>query len=262
MGRLSGRKIALAVRHPGLRAEIGQLLRQAGAKLIERTIETLTEGGWDLAVVDCDTAAVEKFQSSAPNSGWRPERVFGLVAINLGNQERQALRRHFRMLLGRPAHHRTLMDLLVKASEQIDGSATTPPAFVEKGLRILVAEDDEVLQRVISNSLAALGYQCQLAPNGRAVIEAANISRFDVILMDAHMPEMDGLTAVKQIRSGEAGMHNREIWIATITADHRPEMKEMALAAGVNDFLTKPLSLSDIEAALQRFLQSRQTVRV
>jgi len=65
---------------------------------------------------------------------------------------------------------------------------------------------------------------------------------------------------VKQIRSGEAGAQNREIWIAAITADHRPEMREMALAAGVNDFLTKPLRLADFEAALQRFLDARKLV--
>ena len=260
--RLAGRKIALAVQHPGLRTEIGQLLRQAGAKVLERTLETLTEAGWDLAVVYCDSAAVQKFQSMTLDAGWKPERMFGLVAINLGSQERQALRRHFRMLLGRPVHHRTLLDLLAKASELFTSSATTPPGFVSKGLRILVAEDDEVLQRVINSSLAALGYKCQLAKDGREAIEATMAGKFDVILMDAHMPEIDGLTAVKQIRGGDAGLQNREVWIAAITADHRPEMKEMALAAGVNDFLVKPLSLSDIEAALQRFLKFRNAVQV
>ncbi len=261
-GRLAGRKVGLVVAHAGLRTEMGQLLREAGAKVVERTLETLTEGGWDLSVIDCDAAAVERFQASTPDSDWRPERMFGLVAINLGSQERQALRRHFRMLLGRPAHHRTLLDLLAKAAEQFANSVTIPPGFFERKLRILVAEDDEVLQRVISSSLSALGYQCQLAQNGRAVIEAVNAEKFDVILMDAHMPEMDGLTAVKQIRAGEAGAHNRDLWMAVITADHRPEMKEMALAAGVNDFLTKPLSLADIEAAFRRFRKAQQTVRV
>ena len=85
-GRLAGRKVGLVVTHAGLRAEMGHLLRQAGAKVVERTLETLIEGGWDLAVIDCDAAAVEKFQSTAPDSDWRPERMFGLVAINLGNQ--------------------------------------------------------------------------------------------------------------------------------------------------------------------------------
>jgi len=77
--------------------------------------------------------------------------------------------------------------------------------------------------------------------------------------MDAHMPEMDGLTAVKQIRAGEAGVQNRSIWITTITADHRPEMREMALAAGGDDYLVKPVGLTEVEMALQRFMRARKT---
>ena len=89
-------------------------------------------------------------------------------------------------------------------------------------------------------------------------IEAVGADRYDVILMDAHMPEMDGLTAIKQIRAGEAGLQNRDIWITAITADHRIEIREMALAAGANDFLTKPLRLADFEEALRRYLDARK----
>jgi len=259
-GRLYGRKIELAVKHLGLRKEIGHLLRQAGAKVLEHTIENLPEAGWDLAVVDCDASLMRKYETSEPDRDWRPERMFGLVAINLGDKERHSLRRHFRMLLNRPVHHRTLLDLLAQASEGLTSRSAIPPVFEEKGLSILVVEDDAVLQRLISSSLMTLGCHCQLAPNGLIGIETASAGVYDVILMDAHMPEMDGLTAVKQIRSGEAGAQNREIWIAAITADHRPEMREMALAAGVNDFLTKPLRLADFEAALQRFLDARKLV--
>jgi len=67
------------------------------------------------------------------------------------------------------------------------------------------------------------------------------------------MPEVDGLTAVKQIRNGEAGEAMRDLWIIAITADHRIEMREMALAAGVNDFLVKPVKLPDLEEALRRY---------
>jgi PAS domain S-box-containing protein len=257
-GRLSGQKVALAVKHPGLRNELAYLLRQNGAKVMERELEDLADEGWKLAVIDCDATLVQKLETAEPDPRWRPECMFGLVAITLGSQERQALRRHFRMLLSRPVHHRALLDLLAKASEALAGNLPAPPFPLTKGLRVLVVEDDNVLQRLINASLTNFGCDCQFAPNGRVGIEVVGGGRYDLILMDLHMPEMDGLTAVKQIRAGEAGLQNRDIWIAAITADHRPEMKEMALVGGVNDFLTKPLRLAEIEAALQRFLDARK----
>ena len=258
-GRLSGRKVALAIAHPGLRNEIGHLLRQAGAKVLEHTLESLVGKGWDLAVVDCDSVTMRELRTTEPAQDWRAERMFGLAAINLGIKERQALRRHFHMLLSRPVHHRTLLDLLVKASEGLSGHATPSP-ILAKGLRVLVVEDEPVLQRLLGASLTTLGCHCDFAPNGRVCVEAVGTSRYDVVFMDAHMPEMDGLTAVKQIRAGEAGAQNRSLWITTITADHRPEMRDMALAAGGDDFLVKPIGLTEIEIALQRFLRSRRTV--
>jgi CheY-like chemotaxis protein len=257
-GRLSGRKVALSITHPGLRNEIGYLLRQSGAKVLEHTLDSLVGKDWDLAIVDCDSVTMRELRTTGPAQDWRAERMFGLAAINLGNKERQALRRHFHMLLSRPVHHRTLLDLLAKASEGLSGHTTTSP-FVAKGLRVLVVEDEPVLQRLIGASLTTLGCQCDFAPNGRVCIEVLGTGSYDVVFMDAHMPEMDGLTAVKQIRAGEAGAQNRSLWITTITADHRPEMREMALAAGGNDYLVKPIGLTEVEIALQRFLRARKT---
>jgi CheY-like chemotaxis protein len=242
-----------------LRNEIGHLLRQSGAKVLEHTLDSLVGKDWDLAVVDCDAVAMRELRTTAPAQNWRAERMFGLAAINLGIKERQALRRHFHMLLSRPVHHRTLLDLLVKASEGLSGH-TTPSPILAKGLRVLVVEDEPVLQRLLGASLTTLGCLCDFAPNGRVCVEALGTGSYDVVFMDAHMPEMDGLTAVKQIRAGEAGAQNRSLWITTITADHRPEMRDMALAAGGDDYLVKPIGLTEIEIALQRFLRARRTV--
>jgi CheY-like chemotaxis protein len=75
--------------------------------------------------------------------------------------------------------------------------------------------------------------------------------------MDLHMPEVDGLTAVKLIRSGDAGEQVRDIWIIAITADHRVELREMAQTAGVNDFLVKPVKLVNLEESLRRYQDTR-----
>jgi len=103
-----------------------------GQKVMERELEHVADEGWRLAVVDCDATLVQKLETAEPDLRWRPECMFGLVAINLGPQERQALRRYFPMLLSRPVHHRTLLDLLVKASEGLAGHVTTPPIPLTK----------------------------------------------------------------------------------------------------------------------------------
>lgn len=251
-GRLSGRRVALIVAHTGLRAEIGHLLRLAGAKVLEYTLEQLPTAGWDLAVADCDAVLLEKTAQHALNQQ-PPDRMVGLVAINRNAAERQALRRHFHLLLNRPVHHRTFLDLLAKAAEGLTSHTRPPGPPLASGLTVLVAEDEPVLQRLLVGTLTTLGCSCRFVADGRACLEAVNAGGYDLVLMDLHMPEVDGLTAVKQIRAGEAGEAMRDIWIIAITADHRIEVREMALAAGVNDFLVKPVKLPDLEEALRRY---------
>ena len=260
-GRLVGRRIALIVQQPGLRAEIGHLLRLAGAKVSEYSLVDLPASGWDLAVVDCDEATQGKLVAGAANLHRPPERMLGLVAINLSSSERQALRRHFHMLINRPVHHSTFLDLLAKAAEGLTSRTRPPLPTIGNGLRVLVAEDEPVLQRLLVSTLTTLGCSCQFVADGRVCLEVAAIGGWDLILMDLHMPEVDGLTAIKQIRSGEAGAQLRDIWITVITADHREEMREMAIVAGVNDFLFKPVNLAHLEEALRRCMAAKAAAR-
>jgi PAS domain S-box-containing protein len=256
--QLAGRRIALIVQQPGLRGEIGHLLRLAGAKVSDYALDDLPASGWDLAVVDCDAATQEKLVVGAANQQRPPERMLGLVAINLSSSERQALRRHFHMLINRPVHHRTFLDLLAKAAEGLTSRTRPPLPTIGNGLRVLVAEDEPVLQRLLMSTLTTLGCSCQFVSDGRVCLEVAGIGGWDLILMDLHMPEVDGLTA---IRSGEAGAQLRDIWITVITADHREEMREMAMVAGVNDFLFKPVNLAHLEEALRRCMAVKAVAR-
>jgi CheY-like chemotaxis protein len=124
---------------------------------------------------------------------------------------------------------------------------------------VLVAEDNAVNQRLVQRVLTHLGCKPTAAENGRLALEMLrqNAEAFDLVLLDLHMPEIDGIAALRDIRSGSAGGAAQSLWIIAMTADVREEQRVRGMAAGLNDYLTKPLKPSDLEAALKRFRAHR-----
>jgi CheY-like chemotaxis protein len=114
-------------------------------------------------------------------------------------------------------------------------------------LRILLAEDNHVNQRVAVRMLDRMGYRAEVAANGREVLEALDRQTFDVILMDVQMPEMDGFAATRHIRSE---LRDRQPVIIAMTANALQGDREECLAVGMDDYLAKPLRPGDLEAKL------------
>jgi two-component system, sensor histidine kinase and response regulator len=121
-------------------------------------------------------------------------------------------------------------------------------------LRILVAEDNELSAQVLEQSLARQGHRVRLAGNGREVLTLAEQGGFDLLLLDVHMPELDGFQVVLAIRERESttGGH---LPIIALTARSRKEDRERCLAAGMDDFQTKPIRPADLLAAIDRVLR-------
>jgi CheY-like chemotaxis protein len=117
-------------------------------------------------------------------------------------------------------------------------------------LRILVAEDNAVNQRLVTLSLGHMGYRADLAANGREAIEALERQQYDLILMDVQMPELDGLAATRVIRARYPPAAQPRI--VAMTASALPEDRAACLAAGMNDFLSKPVRISDLQSAIGR----------
>ena len=127
---------------------------------------------------------------------------------------------------------------------------------VHFNLNVQIVEDNAVNQQLVQRVVTNLGCHWTTAANGRIALDQLSLATPDVVLMDLHMPEMDGLTAIKKIRAGEAGEAARGVWIAALTADARPEQRERTLNAGANDYLAKPVRLPDVMAALERYVSS------
>ncbi len=122
---------------------------------------------------------------------------------------------------------------------------------VLKHLNILVAEDNEINQRVFFEQLRRYGAKVSLASNGREALAALQKGTYDLVLMDIEMPVMDGLTAAERIRSQSEW---RALPIIAITAGITASQKSRARAAGMNEFIGKPYRFDDLYAAIERVL--------
>ena len=139
-----------------------------------------------------------------------------------------------------------------------DNGAAPTPAVVDAGraarypLKILVAEDNAVNRRLIETMLKRFGYVADFAENGRLAVAALEARRYDVVFMDMQMPEMDGCTAARTFRQWERAAQHRPVPIIALTANAMVGDREKCLAAGMNEYLTKPLKLDDLRSALER----------
>ena len=120
--------------------------------------------------------------------------------------------------------------------------------------RILIAEDNPVNREVAGEALRQLGCQVDMANDGQQAIEGWRSTHYAVILMDCHMPNMDGIEAAKIIRMRESTDGRARTPIIALTANARGEDYQRCIAAGMDDYLTKPLTLDELRTALERWL--------
>jgi CheY-like chemotaxis protein len=122
----------------------------------------------------------------------------------------------------------------------------------QRDIRILVAEDNPINQTVALGLLGRLGYSADAVANGREAIEALESEHYDVVLMDVQMPEMDGLEATQVIRDPSSVVPNHDITIIAMTAHAMTGDRDRCLAAGMDDYLSKPVRPDQLTEVLKR----------
>jgi CheY-like chemotaxis protein len=168
--------------------------------------------------------------------------------------------------LPKPIQRHTLITMLKRllgaAGEEMETEAPREKAAVitqhtlaeeaKHSVRILLAEDNPMNQKLAQYMLTKAGYQLEVANNGREAVEkyTADPERYDLIFMDVHMPEIDGLEATKVLRNRRyAG-----IPIIAMTADAMKEDREKCLESGMNDYMSKPIKREEVFAMIRKWV--------
>jgi CheY-like chemotaxis protein len=178
-----------------------------------------------------------------------------VLLSSLGVRDVTTEKQLFAASLTKPVKPSQLFDVLAGIFKEFEPPVVTrlrlPPvvAATAKAVRVLLAEDNLVNQKVALHMLAALGYRADLAANGLEVIEALERQAYDVILMDVQMPEMDGLEAARRIVARQPDRTKRP-WIIALTANAIEGDRDICLAAGMDDYISKPIKKEELTAAM------------
>jgi CheY-like chemotaxis protein/HPt (histidine-containing phosphotransfer) domain-containing protein len=187
----------------------------------------------------------------------RSERELPLVLLtSLGRLPQSESSGAFAVQLAKPIKASQLYNALLRALAEYAGTPQKAEAApdetpaVGSTLRILLAEDNTVNQKVALRLLEQLGYRADVVANGIEVLEALEVKPYDVVLMDVQMPELDGLDASRRIRQRWSA--DTQPRIVAMTANALPEDRDACFAAGMDDYVAKPIRAEELAEALGR----------
>ncbi len=289
---LSGLACLILGNNNGLSDDLAIYLKSAGAivericdlNTVSQRIQSLAPGLW-LVVIDTgqQTPSIEelraafaarssaiksnvKVKADATQSDIEPRFIvikrgrrrqariedIDIVTLDGDVMYRQSLLRAMAIAAGRAE-----ASMESEPPENLLKSAPAPVSREEalrQGRLILVAEDNDINQKVIRQQLNLLGYAGDIANDGREALKRLQNCNYALLLTDLHMPEMDGFELTKAIRSGETG--KKHIPIVALTANALKGEREHCLSAGMDDYLSKPVQLEDLRLALEKYLSS------
>ena len=275
---LHGLSVLIVVAHPNNRQNLRRQLTAQGCNLsYANDAEEGLQKYLSMLAADRPPAAVLiDYQQPRQNGAWLAASIRAAnappaslilltsLAITLATDEMRLMDR----VIAKPAKAAVLVQALAsltgktRVPTQSHSPAVINPMFV--GVRILVAEDNIVNQKLALRLLQRMGAEVTLAGNGVEALAALRDADFDVVFMDCQMPFMDGFDATRQLRNSVGVVRNPKIPVIALTANALATDKAKCLAAGMNDYLTKPIDPTRLQQALAKALDApgRRTAAV
>jgi signal transduction histidine kinase/CheY-like chemotaxis protein/ligand-binding sensor domain-containing protein len=274
---LRGRRVLVVDDHEINRRILTQLLRRWGAvpreardaASAERELaEAVGQGApFELAILDFHMPGKDGLELA---STIRSDPSLGQIALILlssclTHEHRvQAERLGFAAVFQKPFRQPLLLRALQKlwdpALAASTPAASQPDPLPGRPASILIVEDNPTNQKLAQRMVEKLGHRAEVVSNGREALEALERARHDLVLMDCQMPVMDGYEATVEIRRREAGTGAR-IPVVAMTANAIEGEREHCLAAGMDDYLAKPVKLADLSAAIRRWTAAATAAR-
>jgi PAS domain S-box-containing protein len=218
---------------------------------------------FDVAIVDMQMPGMDGVTLTNELRRFRTVAQLPVVLLSsVGPRDLGPNKNLFAGCINKPAKPVQLFDILSSIVARVEGPVTAvnnlvqSPSAPVQAERVLLAEDNRVNQKVALLILSKLGYRADVAANGLEVLDAVSRQRYDVILMDVQMPEMDGLEAAANVVKRFADPKDRP-WIIAVTANAMRGDRERCIAAGMNDYLTKPIRSDDLVAGFERARAAR-----
>ena len=260
-------------------------MRNGMAEDGQRALEVLRgaaeEGDpYDVAILDLDMPGMDGMELAhriKADPAMASARLILLTSLGLRGEAEQARRVGFSAYLTKPVRQSKLYDAIVALMSHPTGKASAPQhessvvtrhSHEEVGAasderlwrtRVLVAEDNQINQKVAVRMLERLGYRSDVAANGHEALEALSRIPYAAILMDVQMPEMGGYEATAEIRRREGDV--RHTPIIAMTANAMQGDREKALEAGMDDYVPKPVKPEALEEVLERWISPQESAK-
>jgi two-component system, sensor histidine kinase and response regulator len=233
----------------------------AGAQEALEKLQDATQERFDVVILDMQMPGMDGITlAEVIKTDPRTAHARLIILTSLGKlmDDEQLKRMGIFACLVKPVKQTRLFECLTgvlnvpEKPEPPRGNSASAPAFLPRELRILLAEDNIINQKVAVGQLRKMGCSPDVAINGLEALEAVKRSRYDVILMDCQMPQMDGYEASRQIRLLEGADGGKPTYIIAMTANAMQGDRERCLASSMNDYLSKPVKDSELKAAISR----------
>jgi len=265
---LAGRRVLVLEDSATLRRILTRWLEKFGMQATtvvtaQEALEQLQqENAFDAVIFDFqlpDTDGLSFASAARELPGGESLHLMLLTSTHLRAGDSRAAAAHVSVSIYKPIRPRQLLDAL---SQSFDRSAATgrkapaaltfDPSFASRlPLRILMADDNRVNQKVGSSFLEKLGYRAEVVGNGLEVLHALERQPYDIVFLDVQMPEMDGYEAARQLRRRWTGTDRPRI--IAMTANAMQGDRERCLKAGMDDYIAKPMRAEDLRIALERW---------